>query len=289
MELNNGLRKFTRFFLVRILIGSFALIATVAFTDLVIFSILKILRVGSAATSLIINLVDSMAALVVCFQVFKALEKRKITELSRDNFFGLASFGFLLGLILQSFFIFVIYLAGGYKIIDINPFYFILHSLSTALMAGFVAELLIRGIFFRILEEKLGTLISLLIAIVVFAFAHAGKEGAGILSIAATTSEAGFMLSAAFIYSRSLWLPIFLHIAWDFVEPGIFGAINPGNSIKESWFTSEFTGSSIITGGRLGPQNSIQSLLLCTITGILFLWLAHRKNRLIKPFWRNGG
>ena len=36
-----------------------------------------------------------------------------------------------------------------------------------------------------------------------------------------------------------LWLPIFLHFAWDFAEPGVFGAINPGITIDQSLLTSK--------------------------------------------------
>jgi membrane protease YdiL (CAAX protease family) len=285
MQLKDKLPKFLVFFLVRIIIGAVALIATVAFTELIAYSILKFANASPLATTIITDLADSLTALLVYILVFRLLEKRKIEELKRSELTRLAIYGFTVGLLLQSLFILVIYLAGGYRIIDVNPFYFILHSLAVALMAGFVAELLIRGVFFRILEEKLGTILTLIIAVIFFVMAHMGKEGANWLSITATSTEAGFMLSAAFIYSRSLWLPIFLHFAWDFVEPGIFGAINPGNSIKESWLSSEITGSSLITGGPLGPQNSIQSLLLCAITGAIFLFLAYRKNRFIKPSW----
>jgi uncharacterized protein len=285
MEGSNNPSKFISFFLVRIVIGAFALIATVAFTELIVYSATQLAKAGEVTASIITDTFNSLAALFVYILIFRLLERRKIEELSRNDLPKFAFLGFTLGLIIQSLFILIIYLNGGYRVVDINPFYFILHSLATALMAGFVAELLIRGVFFRILEEKLGTILTLIIAVIFFALAHMNKEGANWLSIAATTTEAGFMLSTAFIYSRSLWLPIFLHFAWDFVEPGIFGAINPGNSIKESWISSEITGSPLITGGSLGPQNSIQSLLICAITGIVFLWLAYRKKRFIKPFW----
>jgi len=81
-------------------------------------------------------------------------------------------------------------------------------------------------------------------------------------------------------------MPIFLHFAWDFAEPGIFGGINPSISIDKSLFTSKISGASILTGGQMGPQNSIQSLLFCLIAAIIFLWLAKQKNHFIKPFWK---
>jgi hypothetical protein len=77
-----------------------------------------------------------------------------------------------------------------------------------------------------------------------------------------------------------------MHFAWDFAEPGIFGAINPGNSIEKSLFTCNVSGPDIFTGGPLGPDNSIESLLLCLMAGIFFLWLAWGGKNFIFPYWK---
>jgi hypothetical protein len=119
-----------------------------------------------------------------------------------------------------------------------------------------------------------------------FAIFHVNSEGASWLSVWATAAQAGFMLPASYIYSRSLWLPIFLHLSWDFMEPGIFGAINSSTSVNESLFTSNISGPSLFTGGLSGPQNSLQSLVLCLLTGIIFLCLAKRKNNLVIATWQ---
>ena len=149
-----------------------------------------------------------------------------------------------------------------------------------------MAEILIRGIFFRLTEEKLGTIVTLIICALIFAIMHLNVKGASILSVSSTAIEAGLLLSAGYIFSRSLWLAIFLHFAWDFAEPGVFGAINPGITIDQSLLTSKIEGPSILTGGQLGPQNSIQAFLLCTLASLVFLWMAKKKNNFIKPFWK---
>src|SRR5438270_238862 len=83
----------------------------------------------------------------------------------------------------------------------------------------------------------------------------------------ATAMQAGFMLPAAYVFSRSLFLPIFIHMGWDFAEPGIFGAINPSTSISQGLFASKVSGSVFLTGGQTGPQTSLQALILCLLTG----------------------
>src|SRR5436190_1085550 len=154
------------------------------------------------------------------------------------------------------------------------------------IVAGFVAEILILGVIFRLIEEELGTIIALVILTLLFAVMHMNVKGANFLSVSSTAIQSGLLLSAAYVFSRSLWLPIFFHFAWDFAEPGVFGAINPGISIDQSLLTSKVDGPLILTGGQLGPQNSIQSLLLCSIVSLIFLWLAKQKNNFIKPSWK---
>jgi len=225
-------------------------------------------------------------ALLSYILLFRFYEKRTITELSLKGFWKNAVIGFLTGFILQSLLILIIYMTGGYSIIRVNPISFLLPAFTTALTAGFVAEIIIRGVIFRLTEENLGTVITLIIFTLLFAVLHSNSKGATFLSVLSTSIQAGFLLSAAFVFSRSLWLPIFLHFAWDFTEPGIYGAINPGNAIDKSLFTSEIIGPKLLTGGELGPQNSIQSAILCLMAGLLFLLLAERKNHFIKPYWR---
>ncbi len=48
---------------------------------------------------------------------------------------------------------------------------------------------------------------------------------------------------------------------------------------------STISGSPFLTGGQSGPQNSIQGLIICLLTGFTFLWLAKKKNNFISPYW----
>ena len=142
------------------------------------------------------------------------------------------------------------------------------------------------GIVFRLMEQQTGTVVALLVFIVLFAILHINAKGATVISVGATAMQAGLMLPAAYVYSRNLWLPIFLHFGWDFAEPGIFGGINPSSSLKQGLLTSKLAGNSLLTGGESGPQDSLSSLMLCLVVGLIFLLLAKRKNSLIKPRWQ---
>jgi len=279
------LKKIIHFPVIKMLIGIATVAGSVALIEWAGRSLLDKTRFSDELKNLVLAIVESVVAAYVYFTLFKLYEQRPITELSRKSFFKHASRGFSSGFLLQTLFIFILHLAGGYHVTAINPVSFLLPAFTTALSAGFVAEILIRGIAFRLTEESLGTPISVLIFAVLFALFHLNAPGATIFSVIATALQAGLLLSSAYVLTRSLWFPIFLHFAWDFTEPGIYGAINPGNSVTESFISSVVGGPVSLSGGEMGPQNSMQSIIICLATSLLFLWIAKRKNNFIRPFW----
>jgi uncharacterized protein len=281
------LKKIIHFPLTKIIIGILVVAGSVALVEWAGRSLLDKIQMRDDFENIIIGIIEVLIALLSYVLLFRSYEKRKVTELSLEAFWKNAVIGFLAGFILQSLLILVIYMAGDYSIMRVNPASFLLPAFTTALTAGFVAEIIIRGIIFRLTEGNLGTVIALIISVLLFVVLHSGNKGATLLSVLSTAIQAGFLLSAVYVFSRSLWLPIFLHFAWDFTEPGIYGAINPGNTLDKSLFTSEINGPELLTGGELGPENSIQSAIFCSMAGLLFLWLAKRKNNFIKTYWKN--
>jgi uncharacterized protein len=277
-------QRFFSFFLSRIFIGIFLIGAAVALTVWAGKLLLSRLHIYDPTQDQIVGVIVAAVALLSYQLLFRFYEKRIITELSIASLPANSLMGFFIGIFFQSLIILVAYAFGDYFIIKLNPASFALPGFIMALTAGFVAEILIRGIFFRIVEEKIGTVYSILLIVFIFIIIHAFAKNATLLSVCATAAEGGFLISAVYVYSRSLWFPIFLHFAWDFAEPAIYGGINPGISLQKSLFTSSFTGSPLVTGGQAGPGNSIQSLILCLLTGALFLWLAWKKNNFIKPY-----
>jgi len=268
------------------IIGSALVIGAVALIELAGRSLIDKTQFSTDLKNIVIAIVESLVAVTCYVVLFRYYEKRKIRELSASTFLKNAMTGFFMGLILQSVFILIIYLAGDFAIAQVNPLSYLLPAFAFSFTAGFVAEILLRGILFRLTEEKTGTIPALIIFTLLFGILHVNSKGATAVSVCATAIQAGLMLSAIYVYSRSLWLPVFLHFAWDFAEPGIYGGINPGISTEKSLLYSKITGSYILTGGEAGPGNSVQSAILCLITSLLFLWLAKRKGNFIKPWWK---
>lgn len=245
-------------------------------------SILDKTNLPGVAKALIVAAGEAFIAIRGYIFVFRWYDKRRIHELSAATLSKNAVAGLLTGIGLQALFILVIYLGGTFSVMKVNPVSSLISPFAFALTAGFVAEIIMIGIVFRLLEQQTGTAIALLIFVVLFAILHANAKGATVISVGATAMQAGLMLPAAYVYSRSLWLPIFLHLGWDFAEPGIFGGINTSTSLADGLLTTKIVGNSLLTGGESGPQGSLSALLLCLLLGLAFLMLAVRKNNLTK-------
>ncbi len=288
MNKTNIFVKILSFFLTKIIIGIAAIAGIVILIEKVLRTLLEKIKLSEELTNGIIDISEAVAAVFVYIFLFSWYEKRKITELSYSSFGSNANLGFFTGFLLQSSFIFVIYIAGSYTIDQVNPFSFMIPSLTMALTAGFVAEIMIIGIVFRLIEKQFGTAVAIIIMFVLFIIAHSGVKDGNIVSLLATSIVAGVLLPAAYVFSRNLWLPIFLHFAWDFTEPGIYGAINPSISITKSLFDSRISGPRLLTGGPLGPQNSIQAFIICIVISAILLRLAAGKNNII-PFRKKSG
>ena len=281
MEKKTRLHKALNFFLTKIIGGIAVIVLPVFLIESASHFFLQKFNNAVEVINGIVSITVSAAAVAVYILLFRFYEKRNISELSSSAFIKNSLIGFATGLLLQFLFVFVLYLMGHYRILAVNPASYMPPALFPALTAGFVAEIIIRGIIFRILEEKFGTVITIWFMIFLFTILHAGGKNSNILTMVATVAQAGFLLTASYVYCRNLWLPIFLHFAWDFAEPGIFGGINPGNRVDKSLFSSELSGPHLFTGGPSGPQNSIQAAAFCLLAGLIFLWLAKKKNHFI--------
>lgn len=235
--------------------------------------------------NLLKGLFVSSACIFSYILFFKKYEKRTIVEFSTKGLAKNLFLGTLIGFVLQSLTILVIYLNGNYSVVNINPVSFIVIPFTIMFTVAVIEEILVRGIIFRVLEEKLGSYISLIISSVLFGVFHLiNPHGTLISGICITT--AGFLFGAIFIYSRDLWLPIALHFAWNFTQSGIYGAITSGNEKTKSLLEAKIQGPEFITGGEFGPEGSIQAIVFCLIVTIILLVLNHKENKMIKPYWK---
>lgn len=276
--------KLFDFFLVKIVIGIAAVGGCIYLSESS-RAIWVHLPLSGDQITIIIFALDIFLATGTYVLLFRWYEKRPIRELASGNFLRFAAWGFALGLGIQAFAILVLWLNGGYQVMHSNPVSFLFRGMIPAFTAGFVAEILIRGVLFRLMEEKLGTALALVIMMLIFTIAHAGVAGATVIYLLSVIVQAGLMVSCSYVATRSLWVPIFIHSALDFAEPTLFGAINPGISVSTPFLSSRVSGAPIWSGGAFGPGHSLQALILCLLISFFFLRKAKRDHQIIQPFW----
>ncbi len=235
---------------------------------------------------LIVTLIATFFAVLTYIFLFKFYEKRNISEFGKKNIVKSLIIGFIVGFVLQSLTVLVIYLQGGYSIVSINPISFIIPPLTMAIASSIIEEIIFRGILFRIMEEKLGTYISLIISALIFGLIHIANPNSSLIAGLGLSVQAGLLLGVAFVLTRNLWFPIMIHFAWNFTQSAIYGANVSGGKMSKTLITSEITGNELFTGGKFGPEGSIQATIFCLIATIIMLYLSKKKGNIIQPFWK---
>ena len=279
-------QKILYFPLTKIIIGLifWGLIGSVG--QLLVGKLLNLTELDKDIKNLINGIVVAILALVSYVTLYKFYEKREIKELSKNGLFKSLTIGIILGVLLQSLTILVIYLKGGYSIVSINPILFLVPPFAMAFTSAIFEEILMRGIVFRITEEKLGSYFALFISAILFGAMHLGNPNSSLTAALGLAIQAGLLLASAYIYSRNLWFPIAIHFAWNFTQSAIFGANVSGNSISKTLITSKIEGAEWFTGGQFGPEGSIQATVFCFIVTIILLILSHKEGKIIAPYWK---
>ena len=283
---NSAIYKIINFPLTKIILGLIACIVTAGIVQFGFVSLFNNTTINKDVKNFIGGAIAAISVAFVYMLVYSQIEKRKISELSVNNLSKNIFTGIVLGVVLQSLTIFVIYLDKGFSIISVNSFTYLLPSLTMGFTAAILEEILFRGIIFRITEEKLGSYLSLLISALLFGAIHLMNPNSSLIAAFGLAIQAGFLLGAAYIYSRNLWFPIAIHFAWNFTQSGIFGAATSGNNVGKSLITSKIEGNEWITGGKFGPEGSVQATLFCLMAAIILLALSKKQNKIINPYWK---
>ena len=156
--------------------------------------------------------------------------------------------------------------------------------ISTAIMPAFTEELLFRGILFRWIEEFGGSWVALIVTSVLFGLAHSQNPNATWFSSLAIGVEAGLMLGGAYMLTRSLWMPMGLHAAWNFTQGPILGV--PVSGLPEHGLvTARLSGPAILSGGAFGLEASVIALVVAGGAGGWFVWLAVKRGGVVRPSW----
>lgn len=276
----------------------FSPMGRIVFFAALYFALFKLTSAGVGATGLMVEGVPALSratgillmqlipAMVAYLILVKAIERRPMREFAARDIPTLGVAGLLLGALLISAVVLVLWLAGSYHVTATNPGVNWLPAvLTTGLGAGIAEEIITRGVLFRAVEEGLGTWWALAISALLFGAAHIFNPGATLWSSLAIAIEAGVLLALLYHVTRSLWPCIGLHAAWNVTQGTVFGIPVSGTE-AHGWLVSSRTGPDWLSGGVFGAEASVVALIVCSACSALLLIVAIRRGTIVPPAWR---
>jgi membrane protease YdiL (CAAX protease family) len=189
--------------------------------------------------------------------------------------------GAILGVGLFTVTIALVAVTGGYHVHGWGSIGGTLTTLGLMSCVAVTEELAFRGALFRVLEEKTGTWGALAVSGLAFGGLHLVNKDATVWGALAIAVEAGLMFGAVYAATRSLWMPIGIHLGWNMAEQGIFGTSVSGSGTGTGGLLhASLSGPQALTGGTFGPEAGIFAVLVCAVPTVLFLLAAKRRNRI---------
>jgi membrane protease YdiL (CAAX protease family) len=205
------------------------------------------------------------------------IERRRPTELVARAGFAEFAGGLALGLGLFTTVILLLWSFGAFRFSGWGSVAPLAVGFLVALCAAILEEIIFRGFLFRLSAKLAGVWGALALTSALFGAAHAFNRGATVSSSVAIALEAGVLLGAAYAATQRLWLPIGLHLGWNFAEGSIFGMAVSGGTKKTSLITGTLNGPDALTGGAFGPEASIVAVVVCLAAALFFIKRVNRK------------
>ena len=143
------------------------------------------------------------------------------------------------------------------------------------LLVGWNEELLSRGYQLQNIASGLNLFWAVIISSAFFGFLHLDNPNATWVSTVGIFF-AGVYQSYAYIRTRQLWLPIGLHIGWNFFEGVMFGFPVSGLDIY-ALTRIQVTGPVLWTGGAFGPEAGLILLPSLIVGSALIYWFTRNR------------
>jgi len=139
-------------------------------------------------------------------------------------------------------------------------------------VAAAAEEVLFRGYALRVLSDRWGPVVAVLVTSVLFGLAHAANPEVTPLALF-NIFLAGLWLGLAVVRTGSIWFAIGLHTGWNWAMAGLFDV--PVSGLTEGFDTPLYSvmvgGPAWWTGGAFGPEGGVAALLVLAAATI---WMA---------------
>lgn len=228
-------------------------------------------------------LAAALAAGYFCLRLFEALPLRSLGLTLHTGWLRDLVIGCAIGIAALVVAVAIAMLAGGLRfsfsdaaVTSIGRS--MLGSAVLLFVAALAEEAIFRGYPLQTLSRAKLALLGVLLTSVPFAFVHLANPNV-ILPVATfiNTALAGVWLAAAYLRTRSLWLPQGIHWAWNWAMGWLFGIPVSGvKLVSNPLLTANDAGPVWLTGGSYGLEGGAA----CTIAMILLTWFIWRTSLL---------
>jgi membrane protease YdiL (CAAX protease family) len=135
------------------------------------------------------------------------------------------------------------------------------------IIVGWSEELLNRGYWLQNISDGLNLFWGVLLSSILFSLSHLANPNWSWLAVINLTLN-GLFLAFAYLRTRQLWLPIGIHIGWNFFLGPIFGFPVSGT---DSFILINQTvdGPELLTGGAFGPEAGLINLPIIALGAVL--------------------
>lgn len=230
--------------------------------------------------------VGALAIAAAYFGASRYIERRRPPELNPNGRAREFASGLAIGIGLFSAVMGVLWILRVYRPVSWGTLSGLGTGALVALGEAVIEEIIFRAYLFRLLSLAMGTWVAVLATSALFGAAHAFNPGATFFSSIAIAVEAGVILAGAYAMTGRLWMPVGLHMGWNFAEGTIFGMSVSGGALAPSLSRGTLGGAPILTGASFGPEASIVAVLLCFAVGVVLLWRTVRLGRIQPPMWK---
>ncbi len=154
---------------------------------------------------------------------------------------------------------------------------FTLLMLIAFVLTGWNEELLSRGYHLQNLADGLNLPWGVILSSAIFGVLHLANPNATWIS-ALGIFLAGLFLAYGYLRTRQLWLPIGLHIGWNFFEGAVFGFPVSGMEFYRL-IRHTVSGPELWTGGAFGPEAGLVIVPALLVGAVLvYLYTLKRKS-----------
>jgi membrane protease YdiL (CAAX protease family) len=265
--------------LLGVTLGLLGLTANLGLGYLSDISYAAFLLLGALVTSLAVTFSVYLARRYFDHRSFTSLGLQVDSRALVDILFGISLTGLMMGMI------FLVLWALNW--IQIESFAWQVESwvnvaaslLTMVALFTFVSwqeELLMRGYWLQNLSAGLSQSLGILLSSAVFALAHwfnPNLDWLGLLGL----FLAGLFLAYGYLRTRQLWLPIGLHLGWNFFEGTLFGFPVSGQ-YQYQLIRQTVTGPDLVTGGAFGPEAGLILLPVLILGAVGIYWYTRNRN-----------